>query len=462
MPGSAFRSKLLLRQLRNAFGPVRTAELVAAGRLEKSDADLDPLRQLLSLVDDSYMQYERDLELRLRSLEISSEELNEAIRRTEQANQAKSAFLANMSHEIRTPMNGIMGMLELVDRFALDPAAQRYVALARASADTLLYLLNEILDYSKVESGRLELEAIAFNPRALIEDLVDMLEPGARKKNVGFHLRIASHLPAALVGDPTRLRQIIGNLVTNAIKFTAQGKVEIEVDARAGVDDGTELTVRVSDTGIGITDDMRAAIFQPFTQGDSSTTRRFGGTGLGLAICAQLAAAMKGSLTVDSVPGSGSVFAFRAVFLRPADDGEGLPKPAPAAARTSLEAVRVLLVEDNPVNQVFAETLLTQAGALVIVAQDGIEAIERFEQNPVDVILMDMQMPRLDGLEATAAIRQREAASGAAAVPIIGLTANTMPGDAESCLAAGMTDYLSKPVQAATLFGAILSALGRA
>jgi PAS domain S-box-containing protein len=532
---------------------------------------------------------------------VQANEAREAAREAaEAASRAKSDFLANMSHEIRTPMNGVMGMLDL----ALDgdlPAEQReYLEIARLSAESLLTVINDILDFSKIEAGRLALDEIPFDLPAMLEETLSTLALRAHHKSLELALEVDPNVPAAVVGDPGRIRQVIVNLVGNAIKFTERGEVVVRVIGDSAAADTVDLHVAVCDTGIGIAPEKLAAIFEPFTQADTSTTRRFGGTGLGLAISTKLVELMRGRIWAESKPGVGSTMHFTVPLKRtelPAAapvgvDLRGVPalvvddnatnrsilqglltrwgmkptvvdgglaglallrsesagrnrfsllivdaqmpgmdgfafvqrvrehqewgEPAimmlssatfhedvrrcrevgidvyltkPVRATELRESIarllagrgvspderhqqrsthpataglppglRVLLAEDNPVNQQLALALLRKHGAAVTLAADGREAVKAFESESFDVILMDVQMPELDGLEASRLIRSREAPG--ARVPIIALTARAMAGDREACLAAGMDSYVPKPIRAAELLNAINQALG--
>ncbi len=384
------------------------------------------------------------------SLKRTREELVKAKRAAEAAAEAKAIFLANMSHELRTPMNGIIGMVDILKRTELTDAQQEYLNIIESSGENLLTIINDILDLSKIEAGHMELESIPFSLSEEMRRVMNIMQIIADKKKLLVKLHVGKEVPPFVKGDPVRLKQIIINLVNNAIKFTEKGDITVSVENKSAENGKVHLLFKVMDTGIGISPEGQKKLFRSFSQVDKSTTRKYGGTGLGLMICKNLTQMMDGEIGVESVEGAGSTFWFTA-FLGTSNEEEYNSQhqddDISQTDKTRLNLkLKILLAEDNKINQKVAMLNLNNLGHKVVIANNGIEALEKFENDNFDIIFMDVQMPEMDGVEACKKIREMENKSGSIKkIPIIAMTANTSEDERKKYLEAGMDDYISKP-----------------
>lgn len=442
-----------LGSLARAFDDMRESMRSLIGDLQGANIKLKDHRNELEA---TVRKRTEELNAKNRSLNQALTEVRQAKQSADVANMAKSRFLASMSHEIRTPMNAILGMADILWESELNEEQKRYVQVFKTAGESLLEILNDILDLSKIEAGRMHLEETPFSLSETVEKVCAVIEPKAVRKGLAFTCSLSPDVPDQLAGDANRLRQVLINLLDNAVKFTEQGSVHLSVNPAPGKDGLSGLQFSVTDTGSGIPTEKLDTIFDAFTQADSSTTREFGGTGLGLAISKQLVQMMRGRLWAESTPGRGSTFHFSVHFKadsRPVVLSPIQPVSPPEMA--PLPGITILMVEDSKYNAFVIQTYLKDTACRITVAENGRKGVEAFKAGGVDLVLMDIQMPGMDGYEATRTIREWERDQALPRTPIVAMTAHALSEDAELCLQAGADVHLPKPVKKSALFDCI-------
>ncbi|MCW3070277.1 MAG: Signal transduction histidine kinase [Bacteroidetes bacterium] len=411
-------------------------------------------------IEEELIRANKVAEQSLKEANDAVEELMQARKELEELMKVKEQFLANMSHEIRTPMNAIIGFTSLLLKTELNTEQKQYINAVKTSGENLLVIINDILDFSKIQSGKFAFEQIEFRLSQVFSTFTEMMLPKSTEKNIQLLTKIDKRIPDHLIGDPTRLNQIFLNLVGNAIKFTEMGEVKVTVDLLKESEDEVELEFKVMDSGIGIPENKLATVFEGFTQASNETTRKYGGTGLGLTIVKQMVEMQGGSITVESKVGEGSVFTFSIRFKKNLNPDTGRKKMVEAPEPEFTQELHILLVEDNSLNQILAKKVLTDWHWKVDVADNGLIAVEKIRNNNYDVVLMDIQMPEMDGYEATRRVR-KTFEEPRCHVPIIAMTAHALTGEAEKCLNVGMDDYISKPFDKKMLYSKIISAINK-
>lgn len=426
-------------------------------RKDGSSFPVEMVVNLLTYGGQTYLcGFARDISLRRQA----EETLLQAKEAAEATTRAKNQFLANISHEVRTPLTGIMGMSQLLHLTPLSDEQREYLYNLDTSSQSLLVIINDLLDLTRIEAGRIQLEQDAFQPAQIAAEVVRVHEPVAQRKGITLVLELAAELPCQLRGVPQRIKQILHNLVGNAVKFTDQGRVTLTIAPERQEGETFWLSCRVTDTGIGMTEETLARLFSPFSQGDNSIARRYGGTGLGLAICRRLTELMGGTVTVQSTLGSGSCFQVQLPLQLDSSQSLAPPQPAANTAGWDGKPLQILLAEDQAVSRVFATRLLERLGHTVVAVEDGAAALDAWRQQPFNIILMDVQMPGMDGLAATQAIRSQEQQRQSQRIAIIALTAHALTGDREQLLAAGFDGYVPKPIDLTLLLAEINRLLG--